>query len=176
MQLAIGKGEALLHATNCLTWPSFGLPAHHMRRVYKAVVLPKVEYVLPVWYAPIQPSTSGGHTTGAVRHTRELEKVQRLTCKLITGAFHMTTSDILDVHTHVPPVVLRLTDTCHCEALRICALPTSHPLSRPALRASRSTPCYHRSPLHMLLRGFNLRPDLIETVNLALQHPTGPHY
>ena len=60
VQLVIGKGEALLHAANCLTRPSFGLPAHHMHCIYKAVVLPKVEYVLLVWYAPIQPSASGG--------------------------------------------------------------------------------------------------------------------
>ena len=134
-------------------------------------MLPKVEYALPVWYAPIQPSTSGGRATGAVGHTCELEKVQRLACKLITGTFRMTASDILEVHAHVPPVALRLANTCHREALRICALPASHPLSRPALRASRSTPRYHCSPLHMLLHGFNLRPNSIKTVNPAPKHP-----
>ena len=69
VQLAIGRGEALLHAANCLTRPSFELPTHHMHHIYKAVVLPKVEYVLLVWYALIQPSASGGQATGAVGHT-----------------------------------------------------------------------------------------------------------
>ena len=119
----------------------------------------------------IQPSASGGQATGAVGHTRELEKVQWLACKMITGAFRTTASDVLEIHAHVPPVALRLTDTCHREALRICALPASHPLSGPALRASRSIPRYHHSPLHTLLRGFNLRPDSIKAINPAPQHP-----
>ena len=93
MQLVIGNGEAHLHAANCLTRLSFGLPAHHMCCLYKAVVLPKVEYALLVQYVLIQPSTSGGRATGAVGHTHELEKVQQLACKMITGAFHMTASD-----------------------------------------------------------------------------------
>ena len=95
-----------------------------MCRIYKVVLLPKVEYVVLGWYVPIQPSTSGGHATGAVRHTCELEKVQWLTCKMITSAFHMMASDILKIHAHVPPVALQLTDTCHHEAPRICALQT----------------------------------------------------
>ena len=42
----------------------------------------------------------------------------------------------------------------------------------PAFRAnSEGVPCYHHSPLHALLHGFNLRPDSNETVNLVPQHP-----
>ena len=79
-QLAIRKGEALLHVTNRLTRPSFGLPAQHVRRIYKAVVLPKVEYALPVWYTPVKPASPGRRAIGSVQHTRELEKIQRLAC------------------------------------------------------------------------------------------------
>ena len=60
VQLVIGKGEALLHAANHLTRPSFGLPTYHMHHIYKVVVLPKVEYALLIWYVLIQPSASGG--------------------------------------------------------------------------------------------------------------------
>ena len=122
-QLAVAKGVALLHTANRLTRPSFGLPAHHVRRIYKAVVLPKIEYALPVWYTPVKPATPNHWATGSAQHTRELEKVQRLACKLITGAFWTTATDVIELHAHVPPVALRLADSCHREALRLCTLP-----------------------------------------------------
>ena len=50
---ATHKGESLLFAINRLTRPSFGLPAQYVRRLYSAVVVPKVEYALPVWYMPL---------------------------------------------------------------------------------------------------------------------------
>ena len=36
---------------------------------------------------------------------------------MITNAFCMTASNILEIHTHVLLVVLWLADTCYCEAL-----------------------------------------------------------
>ena len=139
-QLAVAKGVALLHAANRLTRPSFGLPAHHVRCIYKAVVLPKMEYALPIWYMPVKPTTPDHWATGSVQHTQELEKVQRLACKLITGTFLTTATDITELHAHVPPVALHLADSCHQEALCLCTLPKTHPLSGPTLKASRSLP------------------------------------
>ena len=68
VQLAIQKGKALLHAANRLMRPSFGLPARHVRKIYTAIVLPKVEYTLPVWYTPVRSIASGTRAIGLVRH------------------------------------------------------------------------------------------------------------
>jgi len=117
VQLAVQKGEALLHAANRLTRPSFGLPAGHVRKIYTAIALPKVEYALPVWYTPVHGAAPGTRAVGSVKHTREIEKVQRLACKLTTGAFKSTATDVLELHANIPPVVLHLEDSCYREAL-----------------------------------------------------------
>src|SRR6266481_458456 len=171
VQLAVQKGEALLHAANRLTRPSFRLLAGHVRKIYTAIALPKVEYALPVWYTPIHGATPGTRTVGSVKHTREIEKVQWLACKLTTGTFKSTATDMLELHTNIPPVVLHLEDSCYREALCICSLPKPHPLTGPAHRASKVPPRFHRSLLHALLRGFNLRPKSIEVIDYTPAHP-----
>ena len=130
-----------------------------------------MEYALPIWYTPVKPATPDHRATGSIQHTQELEKVQQLACKLITGTFRTTATDVTELHTHVPPVALHLADSCHQEALHLCTLPKTHPLSGPTLKASQSLPRFHQSPLHMLMPGFNLHPASFETVDKMLQHP-----
>src|SRR6266481_5996954 len=108
IQIAVQKGEALLHAANRLTRPSFGLPAGHIRKIYTAIGLPKVEYALPVWYTPVHGAAPGTRVVGSVKHTREIEKVQQLACKLTMGAFKSMSTDVLALHTNIPPAALLL--------------------------------------------------------------------
>src|SRR6266481_3720181 len=61
--------------------------------------------------------------------------------------------------------------SCYREALQICSLPKPHPLTGPAHRASKVPPCFHHSPLHVLLRGFNLWPKSIEIIDYTPAHP-----
>jgi hypothetical protein len=49
-----GSALKLLMAMNRLTRPSFRLPATYMGRLYTAIVLVKIEYVLLVWYTPVR--------------------------------------------------------------------------------------------------------------------------
>ena len=171
VQLAIQKGEVLLHAANRLTRPSFGLPARHVRKIYMAIVLLKVKYAMPVWYTPVCSATSTAHTAGSVRHMHEIEKVQRLACRLMMGAFKSTATDVLELHTNIPPTALHLEDSCYREALCVCSLLKPHPLTGPAHRAASASPCFHCSPLHMLLQGFNLWPRTIEVIDNIAVHP-----
>jgi len=53
VQHAIKKGMDLLATVNRLTQLSFGLPTPNARRLFTVVVVPKVEYALPVWYTPV---------------------------------------------------------------------------------------------------------------------------
>src|SRR6266481_10210684 len=106
VQIAVQKGKALLHAANRLTRPSFGLPAGHVRKIYTAIILPKVEYALLVWYTPIHGATLGTCAVGSVRYTCEIEKVQWLACRLTMGAFKSTATDVLELHTNIPPAGL----------------------------------------------------------------------
>jgi hypothetical protein len=128
VQQAVQKATNLLFAVKRLTRPSFGLPERHVRQLYTSMVLPKLEYALPVWYTPLRQNNKMGRQTGSLGHTKILEKVQRLGCILITGAYRSTATDVLELHAMIPPVHLRLDDTCHREAIRLSTLPDTHPL------------------------------------------------
>jgi hypothetical protein len=108
VQQAVWKAENLLLAVKRLTRPSFGLPQRHVRQLYISMVLPKLEYTLLVWYTPLHRNDRTGRHTGSVGHTKILEKIQRLGCLLITGAFRSTATDVLELHAMTPPVRLRL--------------------------------------------------------------------
>ena len=130
---ATHKGESLLFAINCLTRPSFGLLAQYVCRLYSAVVVLKVEYALPVWYTPLHCPSPTSHKHGSAQHTRTISKLQRLACKMITSAFKSSPLDMMELLANIPPVQLQLADTCYREALRLCSLPSSHPLHLHAL-------------------------------------------
>ena len=125
---ATRKGESLLFAINHLTRPSFGLPAQYVCRLYSAIVVPKVEYALPVWYTPLHRPSPTSHKRGSTQHTRTIGKLQRLTCKMITSAFKSSPSDVMELLANIPLVQLRLANTCYREAHWLCSLPSSHPL------------------------------------------------
>ena len=169
---AAKKGTDLLLAINRLTRPSFGLPAAQVSRLFVSMVVPKVEYALPVWYTPVSTNIRTGRKTGSVGHTTQLAKVQRLGCKLITGAFRSTATDVLELHAHIPPIQLRLEDTCYWELLCFSSLPQSHPLHGLVKHSSRSQPRCHPSPIHNLFRHFPLDPKKVEEINPVLQHLT----
>jgi len=135
------------------------------------VILPKVEYMLPVWYILIHQTSSAHWQSGSVRHMREISKAQCLTCKLITGAFHSMATDVLELHTNIPPAQIKLANSCHREALRLCTLPKQHPLHTLVKHAARLFPKHHHSPLHLLLHVFKLCPASIETIDTTRQHP-----
>ena len=114
MQKAVTNGHNLLLAINRLTWPSFGLPTHHVWCLYMCIVLPKMQYILAVWYTPVTTAKDGtSKCTGAVKHTNDFTRVQQLVCQLITRAFKSTATDILEFHASIPPAQFQLEDACH---------------------------------------------------------------
>jgi hypothetical protein len=136
------------------------------------MILPKLEYALPVWYTPIHEDPDTGRRTGSRGHTKILDKVQRLGCKLITGAYRSTATDVLELHVMIPPTQLRLDDTCHREALRLAMLPKAHPLRKAVNRSARRRPRSHPSPIHNLLWRYKIRPATIETIDSTRHHPS----
>ena len=125
---------------------------------YQAIIWPTG----PIRMPPIlgrRCAESGIHPTGLVytpppslshltqmrvcRHTRTIGKLQRLACKMITGTFKSSPSNMMELLANIPPVQLRLADTCYREALWLCSLPSSHPLHSHVLRAARHPPRFH---------------------------------
>jgi ribonuclease HI len=169
---AVCKGTKLLLAIARLTRPSFGLPYRYTRRLFISMVLPKVEYALPVWYVPPHITDTGRRLSGSVRHAKELAKIQRLGCKLLTGAFKCTATDLLDIHAFLPPLDLRLEVTYYREALRLASLPKSHSLHPIVKSSARRQPRSHLSPIHLIFKIHPIQPDHIETLDPVRCHPS----
>lgn len=133
VEAATAKGKATVLAVSRLTHPTFGMPHKYIRQLYTAVVAPKMEYGLQVWYEPIREIPDRKRLKGSVGVANQLSKVQRLATILTTGAFRSTASDTLDYHTFLPPVCIRLNTSSFNAAVRLASLPTSHPLRKHVL-------------------------------------------
>jgi ribonuclease HI len=162
---ATNKALKVLYACYRLTRPAFGLPHKYIRRLYTAIVIPKLTYALDTWYRPVTFTSPGQRNVGNVGFLRQMGKVHRLACLLITGGLRATATDVLEVHANLPPLHLQLNRICHNAALRLCALPNSHPIYPVVSKASRFRSIRrHRSPLHNLMQTWNLVPDAFETI------------
>nr|VWP02665.1 Acyl-CoA ligase AFT1-1 (EC (AF-toxin biosynthesis protein 1-1) [Ganoderma boninense] len=135
---AIAKGTAAVLAVGRLARPTFGLPHQYARRLFNAVVYPRLEYGLP-----------------------------RLAGLMTTGAFKSTSSVVLDYHADLLPVELRLNQAAHRAAPRLAALPDSHPLFKAVQRCTSQWPRFHRSPLHELFHCFSDLRHVVATVSHA---------
>ena len=136
------------------------------------MVLPKLEYALPVWYTLMHEDSNTGRWTGSIGHTNIMDKIQRLGCKLITGAYRSTATDVLELHAWIPPIQIHLDDICHCKVLRLATLLSSHPLYKAVQRSSRRHPRSHPSAIHNLLWHYKICPDNIETIDSTRHHPS----
>ncbi|KAJ6472102.1 hypothetical protein C8R45DRAFT_836181, partial [Mycena sanguinolenta] len=119
IELAQKRGTKGALALSRITSLSFGLPHSHVRQLFLTAVVPRMEYVLSVWYRPVS-SNEDARRSGMVWITKVLGKVQRQATHLITGALRMTATDTLDFHSHLLPVHICL----NCSAFNAGARPS----------------------------------------------------
>ncbi|KAF7372264.1 hypothetical protein MVEN_00086000 [Mycena venus] len=143
--------------------PTFGLPHPYIRQLFLTIVVPRMEYALPVWYRPVT-EREGVRRKGTVWVARTLGKVQRQACKLITGALRTTATDTLDFHAHLLPTHIRLNRSVFNAATRLATLPASNPVRRTFLRCRR-VPRFHRSPIHHIIAAFPILQRDFETID-----------
>jgi hypothetical protein len=94
--------EAVL-ALSRISSPSFGLPHSYVRRLFLTVVIPRMEYALPVWNRPVSTREGARHKGKVWWVAKALWKVQRQACKMITGALRTTgTPDLHAVTRYLP--------------------------------------------------------------------------
>lgn len=171
IEMALARGTRSLGALARLK-----IPHGFMRQLILALVFPRVEYALPVWYAPLGEGPT--RRTGHIGTTRSIAKLQRRAAKLITGAFATTASDMADFHAHLLPAHLRLELACFKATARLCTLPEQHPLHAMVKRCRRPVK-RHKSALHKMMEAFPELQGSIETVqqarhqDLAITYLTG---
>lgn len=153
---ALARGTRTLSALGRLR-----VPHGFMRQLVLAMVFPRVEYALPVWYEPIRQGAS--RQEGNVGLTKAIARLQRRATKLITGAFSTTASDMADYHAHLMPAHLRLRLSAFKAVARLCTLPDSHPL-HPIVKRCQTSVKRHRSAIHKLLTAFPTLATPVETI------------
>lgn len=169
---AIAKGTTYVLQLRRLSSSAKGLPLRLMRQLYMAVAIPKLLYAADLWFSPVYREGSNVLQRGSVGVVKRLSTVQRLAAVAITGALRTTATDIMEAHANLLPIPLLLQDTCYRAALRIAALPNTHPLHIPIRRAAKRYVSAHRTSLHQLTYRFNISPDMIETLIPARRPPS----
>ncbi|KAF7366527.1 putative RNA-directed DNA polymerase from transposon X-element [Mycena sanguinolenta] len=163
VELAQRRGTKAVLALSRISSPTFGLPHAYTRQLFQTIVVPRMEYALPVWYRPVT-DREGMRRGGTVWVARALGKVQRQACKLITGSLRTTATDTQNFHANIAPIHLRLNRSAYNSAARLASLPASNPI-RGTFARCRRVPRFHRSPLHHLIAAFPVFRRDFETID-----------
>ena len=149
-----------------------GLSIKLMRQLYITVAIPKMTYVLDIWYTP--PTKLLGHrrSVGSVGVLQQMVKLQRAASLSIIGGMKLTPTDLLDAHTGLLPMELTLLHICHRAAVCLCTLPPSHPLHLIVCKTHLSTNEKHADPIKIALKIFELDLQKFETVALDTTPPS----
>ena len=168
---AIGKGREWLRQCSRLAKTSGGVSGRHMRKLYLAVVRPRMLYGADVFLGPALRGDSFTNKKGPRSALSKLAAIQRSAAILIVGGLRTSPADSLDVHANLLPFHLMVDKTRFQAALRLATLPTSHPLHKPVNQAARRFVKRHHTPLHEMMHRFKLKPQLLENVEAVRQEP-----
>ena len=161
----MAKATKWMLAFRRLARPATGISLWLMRQMYCAMALPKMTYAVDVWYTPMRRKEGAKKTSGSVGITRKLTSVQHMASLAITGALRSTPTDLLDLHAGLWPVHILLQQVCHQAAMRIAALPGTHPLYNIYRTRARRYIKAHRAPLHELAAMYGITPGSVEVLD-----------
>ena len=165
----IGKGSKWAAQVRRVARPSWGLTPRSARKLYIGTALPKTLYGIEVWCNP--PRRAGKGKASTTTAIRKLTTVQRAGALAITGGFRTTPTDTLDAHAALLPMHLRIGKICYDKAIRIAALPETHPLCKQMKTAYRRRIKRHKSAIHTLASRLKWDPAQIETIPVVYANP-----
>jgi ribonuclease HI/exonuclease III len=168
---AIGKGREWLRQCSRLAKTSGGISGRHMRKLYLAVVRPRMLYGADIFLGPALRSGSFNNKKGSRAALNKLAAIQRSAAISIVGGLRTSPTDSLDIHANLLPFHLMVDKTRFQAALRLATLPETHPLYKPVHQAAQRFVTRHHSPLHELMHRFKLKPKLMERIAASRQGP-----
>jgi hypothetical protein len=104
IEYATAKGARATFALSRLSNPTSGMPHKYIRRLFIGLVVPRMEYVLGVWYNPVRDG-NGSHRIGSVGTATTIGKSQRLACRIAVGGLCSTSTIALNLHANLLPVI-----------------------------------------------------------------------
>ena len=79
-----------------------------MRQLFHAVTIPKILYAVDVWLTPVHQKLHAHKSSGSVGTTNRFTSLQWTAALAITGVLHLTTTDILNLHSGLLPMAMDL--------------------------------------------------------------------
>ena len=132
LENASKKGTKFALALSSIARITWGTPFKYVRRLYTAVIRPRIQYGAVIWHRPEDIQNSP-----ATSQVRILTTVQRLAMKTITGCFRTTSTEALQYETDLLPIELELRKQIAKYLTRIQTLPQKHPTKTWLTKAAR---------------------------------------
>ena len=132
LDYVIKKGTKFALALSSVARITWGTPFKYMRRLYTAVIRPRIQYGAAIWHRPGDTRNSP-----AASQVSRLTSVQRLAMKTIMGCFRTTSTAALQHETELLPIKLELRKQITKYLTRLQTLPTKHPTKTWLLKAVR---------------------------------------
>jgi ribonuclease HI len=167
----VGKGTNWASQINRAARPSWGLTPKAAKRLYQGVAIPRILYGIDIWCVPSKKSRQEGAAPGPEAAIAKIASSQRAGTIAITGGFRTSPSDSLDAHASILPTRHRLGKAQHSAAVRLAALPASHPLHNQFRLAASRKVKRHRAPLHHLASTLEVSPKQIECTPVTRTNP-----
>ncbi len=172
---AVEKGSKWSSQLRRAVAPSWGLTPKYARKMFVSIAIPKILYAVDVWGVPKPIESLEPHRKGTSRAITKLTTTQRAGTLAVTGGLRTTPTDVLDTHAFILPIHLEIDKHCHRAATRIATLPPAHPLYKPARRCANRKVKRHKSPLHLLMQTYGIRPNDIENIRATPRNPALSH-
>src|SRR5579859_2810167 len=129
---AVKKGTKFALALSSIARITWGTPFKYVRRLYTAVIKPRIQYGAAIWHRPGDTRLSP-----ITRQTKKLTSVQCLGMKTITGSLKTTSIAALQHDTELLPIKLEVCKQITKYFTRIQTLPSKHPMKVWLLKAIR---------------------------------------
>ena len=147
----MAKATSYIMMFRRLTCTNLGIWPRLMRQLYILVAIPKVTYLLDVWFIPSHKKEGKRNNSSSVRALKSMGKIQRIATRAIMGGLWTSPNDLLDAHARVLPVNLLLECICHLAVVQAATLPKGHPLRSMIWQYSKSPVKTHLPPLQKLV-------------------------
>ena len=169
LQYIVKKGTKFAMAIANIARATWGAQFTHLRRLFIAVVAPRIDYAAGIWYRPKDHQRA--QTTA---QTTKLASIQRHAMKAIIGCFRTTATIAMEMETELPPPHIRLQGKILRNLTRIQTLPEKHPLTKWTRRAKhkRTKATTYTSNLEYLYKQYpEYTTDEIEKIYPFIRPP-----
>ncbi|KEP45734.1 putative reverse transcriptase from transposon X-element protein [Rhizoctonia solani 123E] len=157
---ALAKGQKWAGQLNRLARMSYGTSAQTARRLYLSIAVPCFTYAADIWFMPVSV-TPGKRKSGSVGFANRLARIQSTAARAILGAMKSTPVTSLDAHLDLLPMHLLMNEACQRAAIRLAAIPPSHPLYRAVAKCATGRKRYP-PPLQNILQFTGVNPSNFE--------------